>query len=249
MRAAYEEVEVIHGIDATFEEGVVTAVLGANGAGKSTLLALAAGIMGPSEGEVRFAGEKVRAGSTSSLGPPGALPDSRGSRRVPESDRAGEPVGHDAQRFRATSRRALRVRTVSAPGGSSRPAGRHAVGRRAADAGARPRRGNEPAIAHARRALDGACAHRRRRALQPCRPAGGGGHHRRGGGAIRTHRAVGRHLGHGHGERTDRPDRGGTATWSRCSILPTWGPFNLRRRVHPAHNGTSDHSDTGGEDP
>ena len=48
VRAAYEEVEVIHGIDATFEEGVVTAVLGANGAGKSTLLALAAGIMGPS---------------------------------------------------------------------------------------------------------------------------------------------------------------------------------------------------------
>jgi branched-chain amino acid transport system ATP-binding protein len=67
VRAAYEEVEVIHGIDATFEEGAVTAVLGANGAGKSTLLALAAGIMGPSEGEVRFAGEKVRVGSTSSL--------------------------------------------------------------------------------------------------------------------------------------------------------------------------------------
>src|ERR1700689_2302524 len=62
VRAAYEEVEVIHGIDATFEEGEVTAVLGANGAGKSTLLALAAGIMGPSEGEVRFAGEKGRGG-------------------------------------------------------------------------------------------------------------------------------------------------------------------------------------------
>ncbi len=60
VRAAYEEVEVIHGIDATFEEGAVTAVLGANGAGKSTLLSLAVGVMGPSEGEVRFAGEKVR---------------------------------------------------------------------------------------------------------------------------------------------------------------------------------------------
>ena len=67
MRAAYEEVEVIHGIDATFEEGVVTAVLGANGAGKSTLLALAAGIMGPSTGEVVFAGQRVRVGSTSKL--------------------------------------------------------------------------------------------------------------------------------------------------------------------------------------
>ena len=37
VRAAYEEVEVIHGIDAIFEEGAVTAVLGANGAGKVDL--------------------------------------------------------------------------------------------------------------------------------------------------------------------------------------------------------------------
>ena len=80
VRAAYEEVEVIHGIDATFDEGVVTAVLGANGAGKSTLLALAAGIMGPSEGEVRFGGEKVRPGSTSSLARRGLclIPEGRG---------------------------------------------------------------------------------------------------------------------------------------------------------------------------
>src|ERR1700691_6614988 len=79
-RAAYEEVEVIHGIDVTFEEGVVTAVLGANGAGKSTLLALAAGIMGPSEGEVRYAGEKVREGSTASLARRGLclIPEGRG---------------------------------------------------------------------------------------------------------------------------------------------------------------------------
>jgi branched-chain amino acid transport system ATP-binding protein len=80
VRAAYEEVEVIHGIDATFEEGEVTAVLGANGAGKSTLLALAVGIMGPSEGEVRFAGEKVRVGSTSALARQGLclIPEGRG---------------------------------------------------------------------------------------------------------------------------------------------------------------------------
>jgi branched-chain amino acid transport system ATP-binding protein len=80
VRAAYEEVEVIHGIDARFEEGVVTAVLGANGAGKSTLLALAAGIMAPSEGNVRFAGEEVRVGSTSSLARRGLclIPEGRG---------------------------------------------------------------------------------------------------------------------------------------------------------------------------
>jgi branched-chain amino acid transport system ATP-binding protein len=80
VRAAYEEVEVIHGIDARFEEGVVTAILGANGAGKSTLLAMAAGIMAPREGEVRFAGKEVRAGSTSSLARRGLclIPEGRG---------------------------------------------------------------------------------------------------------------------------------------------------------------------------
>jgi branched-chain amino acid transport system ATP-binding protein len=80
VRAAYEEVEVIHGVDAAFEEGVVTAVLGANGAGKSTLLALAAGIMGASEGEVRYAGQKVREGSTASLARRGLclIPEGRG---------------------------------------------------------------------------------------------------------------------------------------------------------------------------
>jgi branched-chain amino acid transport system ATP-binding protein len=80
VRAAYEEVEVIHGVDATFEEGAVTAILGANGAGKSTLLALAAGIMGPTKGEVRFAGKNVRVGSTAALARRGLclIPEGRG---------------------------------------------------------------------------------------------------------------------------------------------------------------------------
>jgi branched-chain amino acid transport system ATP-binding protein len=80
LRAAYEEVEVIHGIDAAFQEGAVTAVLGANGAGKSTLLALAGGLMGPTKGEVRFAGERVRVGATSQLARQGLciIPEGRG---------------------------------------------------------------------------------------------------------------------------------------------------------------------------
>ena len=80
VRAAYEELEVLHGIDLTFDEGAVTAVLGANGAGKSTLLALAAGIMAPTEGEVRFAGRKVREGSTARLTRRGLclVPEGRG---------------------------------------------------------------------------------------------------------------------------------------------------------------------------
>lgn len=80
LHAAYEEVEVLHGVDAIFDESAVTAVLGANGAGKSTLLAVAAGIMAPTAGEVRFAGEKVRAGTTSWLARRGLclVPEGRG---------------------------------------------------------------------------------------------------------------------------------------------------------------------------
>ena len=119
VRAAYEEVEVIHGIDARFEEGVVTAVLGANGAGKSTLLALAAGIMGPSEGEVRFAGEKVREGSTASLARRGLclIPEGRGvfpNLTVRENLWV---MTHSGSARRHVER--SRVRTVPAAGGSS----------------------------------------------------------------------------------------------------------------------------------
>jgi branched-chain amino acid transport system ATP-binding protein len=80
VRAAYEEVEVLHGLDASFGEGTVTAILGANGAGKSTLLALAAGIMAPTQGEVRYAGKKLKAGSPSKLVRQGLclIPEGRG---------------------------------------------------------------------------------------------------------------------------------------------------------------------------
>ena len=44
-------------------------------------------------------------------------------------------------------------------------------------------------------------------------------------------------LGHGDGERTDRPDGSGTATWSRCSTLPIWDPFNPHRWLHPHTTG------------
>ena len=181
VRAAYEEVEVLHGIEAEFDEGVVTAVLGANGAGKSTLLALAAGIMAPTEGEVRFAGHKVVTGSTSTLARRGMclIPEGRGvfpNLTVREnlwvmtnSGAARRHVEHSA--FDRFPPLAVRPRT----------AGRHLVWWRAADAGTGTRRGHESSTAHARRALHGPGAHRRPGALQTRRPTGGGGHHCRGG--------------------------------------------------------------------
>jgi branched-chain amino acid transport system ATP-binding protein len=67
VRACYESVEVLHGIDLRIERGSVTAVLGPNGAGKSTLLSVLAGLHQPSAGDVLFEGKPVRSGSAHML--------------------------------------------------------------------------------------------------------------------------------------------------------------------------------------
>jgi branched-chain amino acid transport system ATP-binding protein len=59
VRACYEGVEVLHGVDLHVDPGTVTAILGPNGAGKSTLLAVLAGLHAPSAGEVTYAGRPV----------------------------------------------------------------------------------------------------------------------------------------------------------------------------------------------
>jgi iron complex transport system ATP-binding protein len=52
--------EVLHGIDLVPRPGGLTVVVGPNGAGKTTLLRATAGLIRPSRGEVRVAGESVR---------------------------------------------------------------------------------------------------------------------------------------------------------------------------------------------
>jgi branched-chain amino acid transport system ATP-binding protein len=80
LRAGYEGVEVLHGIDLTVDAGTVTAVLGANGSGKSTLLAVIAGLLESSAGEVRFDGLPVQVSSPAKLARRGLclVPEGRG---------------------------------------------------------------------------------------------------------------------------------------------------------------------------
>jgi branched-chain amino acid transport system ATP-binding protein len=55
------DLQALHGVSVSVAEGETLAVVGANGAGKSTLLDTLAGLLRPTAGRVRFAGDDVTA--------------------------------------------------------------------------------------------------------------------------------------------------------------------------------------------
>ncbi|MFM7270009.1 MAG: ABC transporter ATP-binding protein [Actinomycetes bacterium] len=59
VRAAYDRIDVLFGVDLTVDQGSVVALLGPNGAGKTTLLKVACGLMPATAGDVLFAGRRV----------------------------------------------------------------------------------------------------------------------------------------------------------------------------------------------
>ena len=59
VRAAYEKVEVLHGVDLAVGGGALLAILGPNGAGKSTTLKVIAGAEKPTAGRVRYDGRDI----------------------------------------------------------------------------------------------------------------------------------------------------------------------------------------------
>src|SRR2546421_5515652 len=62
-------IEALHGVDADFRAGEITAVVGASGSGKSTLLKALAGLDPPSSGSLLGGGEKPPAASPPVLRP------------------------------------------------------------------------------------------------------------------------------------------------------------------------------------
>ena len=61
-QSKYQTVNALNGVNCSFEEGCLYALVGKSGSGKSTLLSLMAGLMLPTEGEILFNGR-----STSSI--------------------------------------------------------------------------------------------------------------------------------------------------------------------------------------
>jgi branched-chain amino acid transport system ATP-binding protein len=59
LRAAYERIPVVFGIDLQIGEGEIVAVLGANGAGKTTTLRCISGMLRPMAGTIEFMGRRI----------------------------------------------------------------------------------------------------------------------------------------------------------------------------------------------
>ena len=100
LKAAYGDIQVLHGIDFSVDEGQIAVILGANGAGKTTTLrALCA--MVSTEGSVRLAGEELSGQRTADIVRRGVahVPQGRGTfpdLSVEENLMAGAYVRSDA---------------------------------------------------------------------------------------------------------------------------------------------------------
>jgi branched-chain amino acid transport system ATP-binding protein len=80
LHAGYGATEILRGIDLAVAPGEIVAVLGSNGAGKSTLNRAISGVLRPSRGAIRFAGEQIERAKPSAI-------VSRGLIHVPEGRR------------------------------------------------------------------------------------------------------------------------------------------------------------------
>jgi branched-chain amino acid transport system ATP-binding protein len=80
LQASYGQTRVLHGIDFAMEEGTITTLLGANGAGKTTTLRALCGMV-KTQGEIRFAGERIDGRPTETIVRKGIahVPDGRGT--------------------------------------------------------------------------------------------------------------------------------------------------------------------------
>ena len=166
---AYGKIEALKGVSLQLEPGKITCLLGPNGAGKTTLMMTIAGILKPRRGSIRLGGGELVGLSPARIVGQGIalVPENRlvfPHMSVHENLLAGAYQRRDRAEIAADHR--ADVRAFSAPARAARAAGRHALRRRAADAGGRPRADVAAALAADGRAVARARAAGRRRDLR-----------------------------------------------------------------------------------
>ena len=221
VTSCYGVLPILHGVSLDIQKGEIVALIGGNGAGKTTLMMTIFGRPRANAGRILFEGRDITDLPTHEVARLGIVQSPEGRRifsrmTVLENLQMGALVANDPAKF---DKDLDHVYTLfPAAQGAPSSARRHALGRRAADAGDRPRADGAPEAAAARRAVArlGAadreadlrgdpCAQRR---LRPDRLS------RR---AERLSRAQARPSRLCHGQRQDHHERHGRAI---CSAAP-----------------------------
>ena len=154
VEARYGQVRALDGVSLAVEQGQIVAVLGANGAGKTTTLRSISGTVKRS-GQILFDGKPLGRRGPESVAKLGVahVPEGRGT-FAELSVEENLQLGAYVRRGGSIDDDIARVSDVlPVDRDASRPARRHALRRRAADARARPRADEPSADAPARRAL------------------------------------------------------------------------------------------------
>ena len=167
IRASYGKIEVLHGLDLTVAGGEILAILGPNGAGKTTTLRVISGLMRPTAGNLLLDGHDLTGAAAEELARVGVclIPEGRGifpNLTVRENilmDTYGSGRKLAELEERAFDR-------FPAPRRPHRADGGHALGWRAADAGAGAGAQHRPGADPARRAVNGPCAPCGRRSVR-----------------------------------------------------------------------------------
>ncbi len=158
LHAGYGPIEVLKGISLRIEPGEIVALIGANGAGKTTTLMSISGCVRCRSGRISFGGRQITALPPHEIVRAGLCQSPEGRKIFPRlSVLENLAMGAFTRRDKPGVKQDTRARAgnVSDPQTAARSGRRHAVGRRAANAGRGPGADGPPQAAAVGRAFAG----------------------------------------------------------------------------------------------